>query len=343
MADWLVLLSTFIVVAAFLLLGVFISRLGVLERRALMGAPVRSTSDIPSRSLVGVRNPFDIKLREGQPRQDGIIRLILSNSVPSYMTLYWGVSMAGIDRSVCKEEQTTNCDEDDDDDDDDGDTVRDSEAINFIPIHSILSGSYESKGPMDFYETGQEHQIKAQIPAEAVDHLCRHQQDSSLFPLVVVNEWSRNIDEQLNTSIKSCDIVSLLTAFTCKSTSGSNKFSLAAQYIQIANGRIYPLKKLYVSTDDSQESTDSSSQLSSTCVVCHSMPVSRVLLPCRHACICGSCFSKLELKCPMCRQWIRSYFQTQEEPELAGNELETSRELHRMSLLGILKGIFSSS
>ena len=79
----------------------------------------------------------------------GIIRLILSNSVPSYMTLYWGVSMAGIDRSVCKEEQTTNCDEDDDNDNDD--TVRDSEAINFIPIHSILSGSYESKGPMDLY------------------------------------------------------------------------------------------------------------------------------------------------------------------------------------------------
>ncbi|GLH03435.1 Death-associated inhibitor of apoptosis 1 [Gryllus bimaculatus] len=43
------------------------------------------------------------------------------------------------------------------------------------------------------------------------------------------------------------------------------------------------------------------------CVVCQYFPLSRALLPCRHTCICASCFSKLD-RCPMCRSPIRSYF-----------------------------------
>jgi hypothetical protein len=43
------------------------------------------------------------------------------------------------------------------------------------------------------------------------------------------------------------------------------------------------------------------------CVVCQYFPLSRALLPCRHTCICASCFSKLE-RCPMCRSPIRSFF-----------------------------------
>ncbi|XP_014218633.1 cell growth regulator with RING finger domain protein 1-like isoform X2 [Copidosoma floridanum] len=43
------------------------------------------------------------------------------------------------------------------------------------------------------------------------------------------------------------------------------------------------------------------------CVVCQYFPLSRALLPCRHTCICASCFGKLE-RCPMCRSPIKSYF-----------------------------------
>ncbi|KAJ8881677.1 hypothetical protein PR048_018163 [Dryococelus australis] len=43
------------------------------------------------------------------------------------------------------------------------------------------------------------------------------------------------------------------------------------------------------------------------CVVCQYFPVSRALLPCRHTCVCASCFSKMD-RCPMCRGPIRSYF-----------------------------------
>ncbi|GLV40218.1 Mahogunin ring finger 1 [Carabus blaptoides fortunei] len=43
------------------------------------------------------------------------------------------------------------------------------------------------------------------------------------------------------------------------------------------------------------------------CVVCQYFPLSRALLPCRHTCICASCFDKLD-RCPMCRGPIKSYF-----------------------------------
>ncbi|RZF34232.1 hypothetical protein LSTR_LSTR016998 [Laodelphax striatellus] len=43
------------------------------------------------------------------------------------------------------------------------------------------------------------------------------------------------------------------------------------------------------------------------CVVCQYFPLSRALLPCRHTCICASCFGKLDT-CPMCRSPIKSYF-----------------------------------
>ncbi len=43
------------------------------------------------------------------------------------------------------------------------------------------------------------------------------------------------------------------------------------------------------------------------CIICHVEQMSLVFLPCRHACVCDTCFLKLD-KCPMCRSGIDSYF-----------------------------------
>jgi hypothetical protein len=42
------------------------------------------------------------------------------------------------------------------------------------------------------------------------------------------------------------------------------------------------------------------------CVVCLSEQKTRVFVPCGHYCVCDVCESKLEKKCPMCRQEIRT-------------------------------------
>ncbi|XP_046402434.1 cell growth regulator with RING finger domain protein 1-like isoform X3 [Ischnura elegans] len=53
------------------------------------------------------------------------------------------------------------------------------------------------------------------------------------------------------------------------------------------------------------------------CVVCQYFPLSRALLPCRHTCVCASCFAKLD-RCPMCRGPIRSYFCIRGEEYMPG-------------------------
>lgn len=66
----------------------------------------------------------------------GFISIMLRSSVPCYMTFYWGVDTASIDESLCKEQPV---------DDSDDDEYEDQ----FVPVHRMLSGSYESKGPME--------------------------------------------------------------------------------------------------------------------------------------------------------------------------------------------------
>lgn len=43
------------------------------------------------------------------------------------------------------------------------------------------------------------------------------------------------------------------------------------------------------------------------CVVCQNAAVNRVLLPCRHACMCDSCVSFFQ-HCPICRAFVQESF-----------------------------------
>lgn len=43
------------------------------------------------------------------------------------------------------------------------------------------------------------------------------------------------------------------------------------------------------------------------CVVCQNAPVNRVLLPCRHACVCDGCVHHFQ-HCPICRAFVLESF-----------------------------------
>lgn len=65
MVDWMSLLSVLVVTGCFLLLGRFIIRLGVMEREAIFNlSPPRM--EIPSRPMIEVKNPFDLKLKSAK-------------------------------------------------------------------------------------------------------------------------------------------------------------------------------------------------------------------------------------------------------------------------------------
>ncbi|XP_048585780.1 cell growth regulator with RING finger domain protein 1 isoform X2 [Nematostella vectensis] len=189
-------------------------------------------------------------------------------------------------------------------------------------------------------KNGKDHKFTESIP-EAITN------NDSQYPLVLAVETSRiDVDNRRQTE-KSYDIVTLLCVFHHQYNCLS-RLEMFMQYIQTADGRVFPLKKLFVNEEEepiySPPETPLSQQRSThgTCIICQNLPVTRALLPCRHACVCGSCFSRLGSMCPLCRQVIRSYFLTQEEPNFV-DTLDTSRDMNKMSTLELIRGIFSAS
>lgn len=59
--------------------------------------------------------------------------------------------------------------------------------------------------------------------------------------------------------------------------------------------------------DQDQEEQDWSERRRRDCVVCQNAAVNRVLLPCRHACVCDGCVGHFQ-HCPMCRAFIIESF-----------------------------------
>ncbi|XP_038583204.1 cell growth regulator with RING finger domain protein 1 isoform X2 [Micropterus salmoides] len=119
-----------------------------------------------------------------------------------------------------------------------------------------------------------------------------------------------------------------------------DKYSLSArvlfQYLLTSQGNMFELKPLFMSADgggvsgppDSEQSpqpsepNDKASRVQQSpvlededwsegrgrdCVVCQNAAVNRVLLPCRHACVCDSCVSHFQ-HCPICRAFVLESF-----------------------------------
>ncbi|XP_022625662.1 cell growth regulator with RING finger domain protein 1 isoform X4 [Seriola dumerili] len=125
------------------------------------------------------------------------------------------------------------------------------------------------------------------------------------------------------------------------------KYSLSArllfQYLLTSQGHMYELKPLFMSADsggvswppDSEQSSTPSEAAEETCreeqspvleedeswsegvgrdcVVCQNAAVNRVLLPCRHACVCDSCASHFQ-HCPICRAFVLESFTLTQGP-----------------------------
>ncbi|XP_036438314.1 cell growth regulator with RING finger domain protein 1 [Colossoma macropomum] len=114
-----------------------------------------------------------------------------------------------------------------------------------------------------------------------------------------------------------------------------DKYRLSArilfQFLLTAQGNMYDLKPLFMSTDNSEQSGSSMADLGPQskppeeegeepeeeeeepgvpgrdCVVCQNAPVNRVLLPCRHTCVCDRCVTRFQ-HCPMCRAFVVESF-----------------------------------
>lgn len=86
------LVSALIIMACFLMLGRFIIRLGVMEREAVFDHFNLPTREIPSQQMVGVKNPFLLKLNSDDQMNDGSTintgdRLLIRKKNQNYLTI----------------------------------------------------------------------------------------------------------------------------------------------------------------------------------------------------------------------------------------------------------------
>lgn len=124
------------------------------------------------------------------------------------------------------------------------------------------------------------------------------------YPLVVVLAREDQPAEELRPD----DTVALITVIHIQDDQCSLRSMILAQYLKQANGHLTCLKQLYVTGDAPEtQMAEGYSTEGDLCCVCATLPLSRALLPCRHACLCHKCLPKLD-RCPICRSMISSYF-----------------------------------
>ncbi|KPP59956.1 hypothetical protein Z043_122080 [Scleropages formosus] len=147
------------------------------------------------------------------------------------------------------------------------------------------------------------------------------------------------------------NVVSSVTVIHVPDNSYRLSTRVLFQYLLTSQGSMYELKPLFMSTEDGGQSepldlginteVEGSKQnkglqkggfykeveeeeegrehraspgTARDCVVCQNAPVNRVLLPCRHTCLCDSCLGRVQ-HCPMCRAFVlESFALTQVHP-----------------------------
>ncbi|KAL4630377.1 cell growth regulator with RING finger domain protein 1 [Arapaima gigas] len=143
------------------------------------------------------------------------------------------------------------------------------------------------------------------------------------------------------------NVVASMTVIHVPDTSYRLSTRILFQYLLTSQGSMYELKPLFMSTEDGGQSEpsdlDENTQVEGSkpnegllkegfykevqeeeemeereedrgplgaardCVVCQNAPVNRVLLPCRHTCLCDSCVARVQ-HCPMCRAFVLESF-----------------------------------
>lgn len=302
----------------------------------------------------------------------GVIEFLLSSMIPCYVTFYWEVNKAVIDTAICEDNKQQGsmfdgCKDDDSDSDVEG------LSMSAVPLEHILQGSYKDRSVSEFYDAGSNLELLAIPPVDLIGESSTGTSAatvSSNYELVVTVEMSR-WDEQGPQQLS--DIVAVIIAVDVLPSPTSNPdCSVALHCVRTAEGKMYSMKKLFVvESEDTTEAQTSASRQSvssvisqsstssspteaanfsatssdlhnAVCVVCRELPVTRAFLPCRHACICGLCSRHLRY-CPMCRGLIQSYFKMQDEPFIDETDSDASSELRKMSVVEILRGVFTAS
>ncbi|KAF5887404.1 cell growth regulator with RING finger domain protein 1, partial [Clarias magur] len=145
------------------------------------------------------------------------------------------------------------------------------------------------------------------------------------YPLVAVLTLANTEDRELY------DIVASVTVLHVPDDKYRLSVRVLFHLLLTADGNMFDLKPLFMSTDgtspapaeeppepeenkreDEEEGSEEEEgawpgAVGRDCVVCQNAGVNRVLLPCRHACVCDECVCRFQ-HCPMCRAFVCESF-----------------------------------
>lgn len=138
----------------------------------------------------------------------------------------------------------------------------------------------------------------------------------SVYPLVVIlfiNTDEEDVNEaKLNPEKDS--VACLITIIHIYDSVCKMSTNIISQFTKQKTGQVIALQTLYTP----EVSLDQDLNKTTLCVICLDNNISRALLPCRHACICGKCYAQID-RCPICRSYISSFFyicnESQPQPE----------------------------
>ncbi|CAF1036955.1 unnamed protein product [Adineta steineri] len=130
--------------------------------------------------------------------------------------------------------------------------------------------------------------------SDAENYLINNNETRREYPLVLIvhSLITENSEEFFQLPIQ----VATLHVKSSIPTDPPTKFILRIS--KLADGRSLVLQDIF---------TPGAFHSDNTCAVCLTEPVTHVLLPCKHACVCRNCFSLID-KCPVCLVQCRSVF-----------------------------------
>jgi len=128
-----------------------------MEREAMFDHFNLPPREIPSQHMVGVKNPFLLKLKtddqltNGSTIKTGPVEFLLSTTVPCYVTFYWEVKKTAMDAALCEENTQQRSMFDDTQDDSSDSDLEDVPSMRVIPLEHILQGSYKDRSASELY------------------------------------------------------------------------------------------------------------------------------------------------------------------------------------------------
>ncbi|XP_033846357.1 cell growth regulator with RING finger domain protein 1 [Periophthalmus magnuspinnatus] len=261
----------------------------------------QSVLPTPEKQMIRVTNPFTVELSSKAASVTDGLWLRLRCLESSVLSCFWGCDTSSVQAAL--------------------------KALQHSPQPSSLQCFQQALACQYYYS--QKFQISDTNWTELCTHIPAEQEITDFgplprqrYPLVAVLTLAQQ------EAINIYNIVASVTVFHVPDSKYPLSARILFQYLFTAQGSMYELKPLFMSADSEEDkaepSTSSSTNMSPNrperdteeqwsgrserdCVVCQNARVNKVLLPCRHTCVCESCVLHLQ-HCPVCRGFIIESF-----------------------------------